>query len=273
MTKLLPLLAMMMFAGASAVKADDFGLASIHDWRNEAGRRVCMSDHFHDGTGSGQTRQQAEAAAKSSWTSFTVFEYGTRLGKLRARRAARRWIAATRGAWLVLLDQRAALPKHGGAKVVRAHRRSRSQAADGRLRCASCQPLEAGLQVCFQVGRIVQTDMQPQGGTLRVPGRHGAVSGRGRRARSSSHIRPRNSPCRTAPGRPAWPRPRSARRASARPRTDPEEPVKSRRQMAWPGWLGRAGMQHPGDFRPPLQPMGDLQRRRLVPSEPDAHGP
>jgi hypothetical protein len=55
--------------------AEDDGLATMHDWRKEAGR-ICMSDHFHDGSGSGPTRKAAEAAAISSWASFTGFEYG-----------------------------------------------------------------------------------------------------------------------------------------------------------------------------------------------------
>jgi hypothetical protein len=55
--------------------AEDDGLATMHDWRREAGR-ICMSDHFHDGSGSGPTRKAAEAATISSWASFTAFEYG-----------------------------------------------------------------------------------------------------------------------------------------------------------------------------------------------------
>jgi hypothetical protein len=64
-------------AGMPVAKADETGLASIHDQRFESGRRVCMSEHFHDGTGTGATRKQAEAAARSSWADFTSFEYGS----------------------------------------------------------------------------------------------------------------------------------------------------------------------------------------------------
>lgn len=59
-----------------AVKANETGLASIHDWRREGGR-TCMSDHFHYGSGKGPTRKKAEAAAISSWASFTDLEYGS----------------------------------------------------------------------------------------------------------------------------------------------------------------------------------------------------
>ncbi len=126
MTKLLPLFAMMMIAGAPAVKADDSGLASIHDWRNESGRRVCMSDHFHDGTGSGQTRQQAEAAAKSSWTSFTVFEYGTDWGSY-SLAGSQTMDCSNSGAhaWSCSTSARPCR-YHSSVKVVKAHKRSRS---------------------------------------------------------------------------------------------------------------------------------------------------
>lgn len=115
-----------MIGAASTVKADDSGLASIHDWRNESGRRVCMSDHFHDGSGTGKTRKEAEAAAKSSWISFTVFEYGTDWGSYAAASSAtmncsnsspQNWSCST-----------SARPckKHDAAKMVRRAKNSHS---------------------------------------------------------------------------------------------------------------------------------------------------
>jgi hypothetical protein len=72
------LLAATLFAAASvSAHAEDDGLATIHEWRKEGGR-ICMSDHFHDGSGNGQTRKAAEASAVSSWASFTAFEYSNR---------------------------------------------------------------------------------------------------------------------------------------------------------------------------------------------------
>jgi hypothetical protein len=126
MNKQLALLAMMMIGAASAAKADDSGLASIHDWKNEKGSRVCMSDHYHDGNGTGKTRQQAEAAARSSWTSFTVFEYGPDWGSYTlaagqnmecGNASAQTWSCST-----------SARPckKYSGAKMVKAAKRSRS---------------------------------------------------------------------------------------------------------------------------------------------------
>ena len=42
--------------------AQSSGLEGLHDQRHEGGR-VCFSDHFHDGSGSGANRKQAEVAA------------------------------------------------------------------------------------------------------------------------------------------------------------------------------------------------------------------
>lgn len=66
-------------SGLAGASADDTGLASIHAWRKERGR-TCMIDHFHYGSGTGPTKRTAEKAALDSWTSFTVFEYGTDWG-------------------------------------------------------------------------------------------------------------------------------------------------------------------------------------------------
>jgi hypothetical protein len=56
--------------------ADDTGLASMHELRRERGR-LCMSDHWHMGSGEGRTRASARAAAIRSWAEFTDFEYGS----------------------------------------------------------------------------------------------------------------------------------------------------------------------------------------------------
>ena len=79
MMKELLLSSVLLVAAAIAARADETGLASIHDWRRESGR-ICMSEHFHDGAGTGQTRKAAEAKAIASWVDFTVLEYGTDWG-------------------------------------------------------------------------------------------------------------------------------------------------------------------------------------------------
>ncbi len=62
-------------ASAGAI-ADDTGLAYSHDLRKEGGR-LCMSDHYHQGSGEGLTKAAARNAAIRSWADFTNFEYGT----------------------------------------------------------------------------------------------------------------------------------------------------------------------------------------------------
>ena len=80
MKKRLALISAFIVVSASGAVADDTGFAGIHDWKKEKGNRICMSDHFHDGSGSGKTRAEAEDAAKRSWIEFTAFEYGTDWG-------------------------------------------------------------------------------------------------------------------------------------------------------------------------------------------------
>jgi hypothetical protein len=57
--------------------ADESGLAAMHDWKQEKRGTVCMATHFHDGSGEGTTRKEAEKAAALSWREFTSFEYGS----------------------------------------------------------------------------------------------------------------------------------------------------------------------------------------------------
>ncbi len=59
------------------VSADDTGMAqSLHDVRRE-GRKLCIVDHWHYGSGVGATKKAAMADAVGSWQSFTALEYGT----------------------------------------------------------------------------------------------------------------------------------------------------------------------------------------------------
>lgn len=56
--------------------ADDTGMASIHDLRREGGR-LCMTDHWHSGSGDGGNKRAAMRDAIGSWSSFTSLEYGS----------------------------------------------------------------------------------------------------------------------------------------------------------------------------------------------------
>lgn len=62
--------------------AQSTGLEGLHDKRREGGR-VCFSDHFHDGSGSGANKKLAEVAAIKNWTEFTSWEYGAGWGSFR----------------------------------------------------------------------------------------------------------------------------------------------------------------------------------------------
>lgn len=53
------------------------GLAAMHDMRRERGK-LCMSDHWHSGSGVGPTKDAAQRAAIRSWIDFTDLEYGGR---------------------------------------------------------------------------------------------------------------------------------------------------------------------------------------------------
>lgn len=53
------------------------GLAAMHDMRREKGK-LCMSDHWHSGSGVGPTKEAAQKAAVRSWIDFTDWEYGGR---------------------------------------------------------------------------------------------------------------------------------------------------------------------------------------------------
>jgi hypothetical protein len=64
------------FAASTGAIADDTGFAYTHDLRKEGGR-LCMSDHYHSGSGSGRSKPAAQAAAARSWADFTNFEYGS----------------------------------------------------------------------------------------------------------------------------------------------------------------------------------------------------
>lgn len=59
--------------------ASETGFASIHAWR-KVGKKSCLVDHQHAGSGSGQTLKAAQAQAIQSWSSFTDFEYGSSWG-------------------------------------------------------------------------------------------------------------------------------------------------------------------------------------------------
>lgn len=63
-------------AGLTPAMADVTGLDAMHT-QARVGNRMCMTDHWHYGSGSGATKAAAEREAIGSWQSFTDFEYGS----------------------------------------------------------------------------------------------------------------------------------------------------------------------------------------------------
>lgn len=70
-------LAVSMAAPLAASAQEITGLAAMHDMRRERGK-LCMSDHWHSGNGTGPTKEAAQKAAIRSWIDFTDLEYGGR---------------------------------------------------------------------------------------------------------------------------------------------------------------------------------------------------
>lgn len=83
---------------ASSAIAQGMGLEGLHDHRREGGK-VCMVDHFHDGSGSGKTRKSAEADAARAWAEFTAWEYGGRWGSYGNAANKSMSCSASAGSW------------------------------------------------------------------------------------------------------------------------------------------------------------------------------
>ena len=89
---------LVMIAGDVAAQGEETGVASIHSWVR-VGRKTCMLDHFHDGSGSGRTRAQAEKAAIVAWTEFTAWEYGSPWGRYSLAVSKKMDCSQGSGAW------------------------------------------------------------------------------------------------------------------------------------------------------------------------------
>ncbi|MBX9684281.1 MAG: hypothetical protein K2X41_10870 [Hyphomicrobium sp.] len=98
-----PLLAILM---AAPVRADETGFADMHNVRKERGR-ICMSDHYHYGSGTGATKQAALAAAIQAWSSFTDFEYGSTWASFKRATGKSVSYSASSGGWSADISARA----------------------------------------------------------------------------------------------------------------------------------------------------------------------
>ena len=95
--------------GASAQALED-----LHTQRPEAGR-WCMADHFHSGSSNGNSsRAAAEAAAISSWSSFTALEYGNHWGSWRIAGSRKMNCSSNAGSWGCEAEARPCRPLNAG---------------------------------------------------------------------------------------------------------------------------------------------------------------
>jgi hypothetical protein len=74
--RLVSVAAVVLSASVGAARADDSGLAGMHEIRR-VGSKMCMTDHFHDGAGNGHNQATALKVAIKSWEVFTDLEYGS----------------------------------------------------------------------------------------------------------------------------------------------------------------------------------------------------
>src|SRR5262245_5181305 len=123
-----------LFAGGEAAQSQEIGIAKIHTWVKDAiglvrsprwmretgiakihpwvkvDRKTCMLDHFHDGSGNGPTRAQAERAAIRSWADFTAWEYGNSWGRYSVAVSKKMTCSQRSGSWSCAVEARPCRP-------------------------------------------------------------------------------------------------------------------------------------------------------------------
>jgi hypothetical protein len=106
-------LTLALLAGRSAAaqkqESQETGLATIHAWV-KMGRKTCMADHFHDGSGNGPTRAKAESAAIRSWVDFTAWEYGNPWGRYSVAAGKKMTCSQDGGTWTCGVEARPCRP-------------------------------------------------------------------------------------------------------------------------------------------------------------------
>lgn len=73
--------AMGVLSLSSGAVASETGVAQALHATARIGGRLCLVDHYHDGSGSGRTQGAAAAAAIRAWQDFTAWEYGSSWGR------------------------------------------------------------------------------------------------------------------------------------------------------------------------------------------------
>jgi len=100
-----------LFVSGSGARAEETGLAGMHDWVR-AGSRTCMADHYHDGSGSGRTKRAARRAAIRSWSDFTAWEYGNSWGHYSRAASKSMHCSGHRGNWTCSTSARPCRRRH-----------------------------------------------------------------------------------------------------------------------------------------------------------------
>jgi hypothetical protein len=88
-------IALALAALPTTVQAQD-GLAGMHSWVRVGGR-TCLVGHFHDGSATGKSKEEALRAAIKAWESFTAWEYSHRWGRFSAAASRSTNCTGTRG--------------------------------------------------------------------------------------------------------------------------------------------------------------------------------
>lgn len=102
-------LALALLAGGAVAQSQETGLAEIHTWV-KVGRKTCMLDHFHDGSGTGPTRAVAERAAIHAWAEFTAWEYGPHWGRYSMAASKKATCSRESGSWRCAVEARPCRP-------------------------------------------------------------------------------------------------------------------------------------------------------------------
>jgi hypothetical protein len=93
-----------------SVQAQETGLDGLHA-QVRLGSRICMVDHFHNGSSNGlSSRKQAEAEAIRTWIDFTIWEYGPPWGSWKLSETKRVSCSQTSGSWSCTLESRPCKP-------------------------------------------------------------------------------------------------------------------------------------------------------------------
>jgi hypothetical protein len=120
--KAIAMAALLVAVSSLTAHADETGLDSIHDQAPAKGRRICMTSHFHDGSGIGANRKEAEAKAVQAWIDFTAWEYGSTWGSFQTADAKSMDCSEAGGRWSCSTSarpcKRDARPAKGNAKSV-----------------------------------------------------------------------------------------------------------------------------------------------------------